>query len=225
MTPDKLDLIAGWASLVLTLFVFSYLLGDNFLYRIAVHVLVGVAAGYVVIVAAESVVVPWLDETLLAEQGDRSASTMTALRVLGTVPFLFGVLLLFKSSPRLAPVGNLGLAFILGVGIAVAVVGAVSGTVIPLARDAGETVADDTLDGVIIVVGVTTTLVYFQYLAVQRGSQLRKARVFRWLSAVGQVFISLTLGALYGGVILTSLAVFGDVVDKQLRFILDRIGG
>ena len=45
MTPDKLDLIAGWVSLVLTLMVFSYLLGDNVLYRLAIHVLVGVAAG------------------------------------------------------------------------------------------------------------------------------------------------------------------------------------
>ena len=48
------------------------------------------------------------------------------------------MLLLFKSSPRLAPVGDLGLAFVIGVGMAVAMVGAVAGTVVPLAREAGQ---------------------------------------------------------------------------------------
>ena len=49
MTPENLDLIGGWVSLVLTLLVFSYLLADTFLYRIAVYLLVGVAAGYTVV--------------------------------------------------------------------------------------------------------------------------------------------------------------------------------
>jgi hypothetical protein len=225
LTPEKLDLIAGWASLVLTLLIFSYLLGDNVLYRIAVHILVGVAAGYAVVVAFESALIPWLDDTLLAETGDRSDATMTALRVLGTVPFLFGALLLFKISPRLAPVGNLGLVFVIGVGTAVAVVGAVAGTVVPLVKEAGESVGDDALDGGVILVGVITTLVYFQYLAVERGGKIQRPRPLRALGAIGQFFVTLTLGALYAGAILTSLAVFSDVIDKQLRFILDRVGG
>lgn len=225
MTPDNLDLIGGWVSFVLTLLVFSYLLGDNFLYRIAIHVLVGVAAAYAVIVAAESVVVPWLDETLLADTAGRDSATMAGLRVMGTIPFLVGVLLLFKYSPRLAPVGDLGLAFVIGVGLAVALAGAVAGTVIPLARAAGRSVGDDTLDGIVIVVGVITTLVYFQYSAVERAGRLQRPRPVRALSAVGQVFVTVTLGALYAGAILTSLAIFSDVFRTQLEFILDRIGG
>jgi hypothetical protein len=225
LTPENLDLIAGWASLVLTLLVFSYLLGDNFLYRIAVHILVGVAAGYITVVATESVLVPWLDNTLLAETGDRDAATMTALRVTGTVPFLFGALLLLKSSARLAPIGNLGLAFLIGIGTAVAIVGAVAGTVVPLAREAGETLGDEAVDGTVILIGVVTTLAYFQYLAVERGGKIQRARPFQALGIVGQFFVTLTLGALYAGAILTSMAVFSDVIREQLEFILDRVGG
>jgi hypothetical protein len=225
LTPENLDLIAGWVSLVLTLMVFSYLLGDNFLYRLAVHLLVGAAAGTIAIVAVESVLVPWLDTTLLADQGSRSDAVMTGIRALGTVPFLFGALLLFKFSPRLAPVGNLGLAGLIGIGTAVAVVGAVAGTVVPLAREAGERVGDDALEGLIILVGTITTLIYFQYLAVEREGKVRRPRLFRGLGAVGQMFISVALGAFYAGAILTSLAVFSDVVRAQLEFILDRVGG
>lgn len=225
MTPDTLDLIAGWASLVLTLLVFSYLLGDNVLYRIAVHVLVGVAAGYIAVVALESVLVPWLNDTLLADQGARSDATMVTLRVIGAVPLLFGALLLFKLSPRLAPVGNLGLAAVIGIGTAVAVVGAVAGTVIPLAREAGEAVGDSALDGIVIVVGTVTTLAYFQYWAVERGGEIRAPRLFRPLGAVGRLFVMVALGALYAGAIVTSITIFGDVIDAQIRFILDRVGG
>lgn len=225
MTPDTLDLIAGWASLVLTLLVFSYLLGDNVLYRIAIHVLVGVAAGYIAVVAIESVLVPWLDDTLLAEQGARSDATIAGLRVIGAVPFLFGALLLFKLSPRLAPVGNLGLAVVIGVGTAVAVVGAISGTVIPLAREAGEAVGDDVVDGLIILVGAVATLVAFQYWAVERNGEIRAPRLLRPLSAAGRVFVMAALGALYAGAIITSITIFSDVIDAQIRFILDKVGG
>jgi len=225
LSPHTLDLIGGWVSLVLTLLVFSYLLGDNFLYRIAVHVLVGVAAGYTVIVLTESVLIPWLNDTLLADTGTRDSATMVTLRVVGAVPFLFGALLLFKFSPRLAPIGDLGLAPIIGIGTAVAIVGAVAGTVIPLAKEAGDAVGDDTVDGLVIVVGVITTLIYFSYFAIERRGELVRPRWLRGASAVGQFFVTVTLGALYAGAILTSLAIFSDVIRRQLEFVLDKVGG
>lgn len=225
MTPENLDLIAGWVSLVLTLLVFSYLLGDNVLYRLAVHVLVGAAAGYIVIVAAESVIKPWLDETLLAEANGRDDATLAALRVMGAVPFLVGVLLLFKVSPRLAPVGSLGLVFVVGVGVAVAIAGAVAGTIVPLGRSAGEALGEDRLDGLIILGGVIATLIYFQYFAVARRGAVRRSRLLGGLSAIGQIFVTVTLGVLYAGAILTSLTIFSDVVRAQLEFVLDRLGG
>lgn len=225
MTPETLDLVAGWVSLVLTVLIFSYLLGDNVLYRLAIHVLVGVAAAYALIVATESVIKPWLDETLLVESAGRDETTVIALRVIGPVPFLVGALLLFKVSPRLAGVGNLGLSFMIGVGVAVAIAGAVSGTILPLAREAGRAVDDALGDGLVILVGTVTTLLYFQFFAVERRGVVQRPRGLRSLSLVGQFFVTVTLGALYAGAILTSLAVFSDVVRAQLQFILDRLGG
>ncbi len=53
MTPELLDRIATIAGAVLTVMVFSYLLGDNFLYRIAIYIFIGAAAAYVLIVAVD----------------------------------------------------------------------------------------------------------------------------------------------------------------------------
>jgi hypothetical protein len=226
LTPENLDLIAGWASLVLTLLVFSYVLGDNVLYRLAVHVLVGVAAGYVAIVAVESVLWPWINDTILTvfEDSDDTA-TRFAMGAVGIVPFLIGVLLLFKASSRLAPIGNLGLAFIIGVGTAVAIVGAAAGTILPLAQDAGESVGDNTANGIVILVGTICTLVHFQYLAVRRAGKIEQPLPIRFLGSIGHGFIMVAFGALYAGAIVTSLTIFSDVVDTQLRFILERVGG
>ena len=44
---DDIGLIIGF---VFTLMIFSYLLGDNFLYRLAVYVFVGFTAGFIAIV-------------------------------------------------------------------------------------------------------------------------------------------------------------------------------
>lgn len=225
MTPDTLELIAGWVSLVLTLMVFSYLLGDNVLYRLALHVLIGVAAAYAAIVAVESVIVPWLDNTLLATSDGRDNATMTAIRVMGLIPLLPALLLLFKTSSRLAPIGDLGLSFVIGVGLAVAIVGAVAGTIVPLIREAGASAGEDALDGAVIVIGTITTLIYFQYFAVERRGEFRRPAALRALSGIGHVFVMLTLGALYAAAILSSMTVFSDVIRQQLEFILDKVGG
>lgn len=208
------DQIGLWVGFILTLMVFSYLLGDNFLYRLATYVFVGLAAGFVTIVTVESVLLPWIRTTLLGTDMNG--------KLLGAIPMVLGLLLLLKGTARFNRLGNLGLAFVVGIGTAVALVGAISGTLLPLANATSGSVAANALDGFILVLGVISTLVYFQYLA-QRvpGGATRRALVIRAIGAVGQGFIVVTLGALYGGAILSGLVVFGE----RIAFILQRIGG
>jgi hypothetical protein len=101
------DQIGLWAGFILTLMVFSYLLGDNFLYRLAVYIFVGLAAGYVTMVTVESVILPWVRGTLYS--GD------VGTQVIGGLPLLLGFLLLFKSLRRFN-VWAISLAFIGGHG-------------------------------------------------------------------------------------------------------------
>lgn len=213
MSAEQIGL---WAGFIFTLMIFSYVLGDNILYRLAVYVFVGLAAGYIVVVTVESVLLPWLRGSLLAPElglGERA---------LGLVPFILGLLLLLKSSPYLGRLGNIAIAFVIGVGTAVALVGAISGTLYPLAVSTGSSVRVDVLNGFLIFLGVASTLIYFQYLARRRpGGEIRRGLVVRAISALGQGFIVVTLGALYAGAILTSLTIFSE----RVGFILARITG
>ncbi|HLA42510.1 MAG TPA: hypothetical protein VJZ27_03685 [Aggregatilineales bacterium] len=222
MSAENLDLIAGWASLVLTLMIFSYLLSDNFLYRIAVHILVGATAGFAVIVAAESVILPWLDLTLLAEGSDANIG----FRILSVIPFILGISLLLKQTTRFTTMGNPGLAFLIGAGTAVAIVGAITGTIIPLTRDAGQSFErQNFFNGMVMVLGTIGTLVYFQYLAKRQvDGSITRSLLMRLLAGTGQVFVAITFGAMYAGVVITSLSVFDGVVRAQLDFLLRQIG-
>jgi len=213
------DEIGLWAGFVLTLMVYSYLIRDNFLYRLAVYVFVGLAAGYISIITFESVITPWLETTVASGDAARVA--------LGIMPFLLGVLLLLKTSSRLGRLGNLGIAFIIGVGAAVALVGAITGTLLPLAQlTAGESrIADDAIgliNALIVLIGVVSSLVYFQYLARRTPTdEIERGRTVRAISTVGQGFIVVTLAALYGAALITSLTIFSE----RVGFILTQIGG
>jgi len=223
--------IGLWAGFVLTLMVFSYIIADNFLYRLAVYVFVGLAAGYVTVVTVEGVLLPWFRATLL--------SGNTGQILIGAIPLLLGLLLLFKLSPRYARLGNLAMAFIVGIGAAVALAGAIVGTLLPLANATSASVRDDVLNGFLIFIGVSSTLLYFQYLARRAPANTiasaadapttiattavigRRSLPMRFVGAVGQGFIVVTLGALYAAAILTSLTIFSE----RIAFLLMRLNG
>lgn len=223
MSIEQLDLILGWAGVVLTLMIFSYILADNVLYRLAVHVLVGAAAGYAAIAAAVDVIIPWFETTLTGD--DANVATIT----FGLIPLLLVVFLILKLLPRYAYIGNGGLLFVIGVGTGVALVGAVVGTIIPLATESGRSLSreDETINGLILLTGTITTLIYFQYLSRRNPTtgKITNRLPIRGLRYVGQGFISLTLGALYAQAILTSLVVVNNLLRTQIEFLLEQLGG
>ncbi|MFW5771715.1 MAG: hypothetical protein ACOCZH_00225 [Phototrophicaceae bacterium] len=208
---EDIGLFAGF---ILTLMVFSYLLGDNFLYRLAVYIFVGLVAGYITIITVESALIPWFETTVGSDE--------PVWIGLGLVPVVLGLLLLFKTSSRLGQLGNLGIAFIIGVGAAVAVVGALLGTLIPLASDTADASDATVLDAILIFIGVACSLIYFQYLArrTPQGVTRRFAPV-RALSFIGEGVLVVTFGALYAAAIITSLTIFSE----RLAFLLEPIIG
>ena len=107
-------------SFLFTLLIFSYLLGDNPLFRIGTYIFIGIAAGYVAAVAWWQVIYPRLLYPLLT-------GTLMEKALLG-IPLLLSGLLLMKAWPRLSFLGTPAVAYIAGVSAAVTVGGAVIGT-------------------------------------------------------------------------------------------------
>jgi hypothetical protein len=132
--------------------------------------------------------------------------------ILFIVALILTGLLLAKPIRGLTSITNLSLAFLIAVGTAVAVAGAITGTLIPLTQATGTaTDAQGLVNGVLIVVGVVTSLLYFQYSARTNAlGEAERGRLNRIIATVGQGFIAVTLGALYGTAILTSLTLLTE---------------
>lgn len=122
MTPETIQFIVGT---LLTIAVLSYLIGDNFVYRLAMHALVGVGAAYVVGVAISQVLFPRLFMPLTSDALDG--------RVFGGLGILGSVFLLLKLFRRWAWLGNVAVGYMIGVGAGVAIGGALFGTLVPQA--------------------------------------------------------------------------------------------
>ena len=87
----EIDLLLAALGAVLTLFIFSYLLGDNPLYRLALHIFVGASVAYVFVVALRNIILPALTPP------DTSDADIRVLWTVSLVGVLLGALLLMRS--------------------------------------------------------------------------------------------------------------------------------
>jgi len=212
------DWIGALFGFVLTLLVFSYLIGDNPLFRITLHLFIGVSAGFAATVVIYNVIFPRMFAPLLSGQGSEQILTL--------VPIILSGLLFTKISPRFAFLGNFPMAYIVGVSAAAAIGGAVLGTLIPqtlASMNLLDVQAIQSFDaqlglrmvnGIIILIGTLTTLAYFQFSSLSNLTE--KTQLQTWIEAlgqIGQVFVAITFGFLFAGVFNAALtALIGRVV-------------
>jgi hypothetical protein len=205
------DLLGMVIGLFFTLSIFSYALGDNVFFRVASSIFVGVAAGFAVIAAWVNVIYPQLILSLF----NQSRSTLTLI----AIPLVMSGMMLLKISPRLSRFGNPSMAYLVGVGMATAIGGAVTGTIFPQVTASINLLSWDLpsgsvgsmwirfVEGSIILVGTITTLVYFHFgMHQQPGQTPSRLRFIEWLAWVGQIFIAITMGVLFSGVFSAALA-------------------
>ncbi len=210
------DLIWTIVGFVLTLLVLSYVLGDNPLFKLVTYLFVGISSGAVAVIAIYQVIWPKLILPVL--HGD----------YLTLIPLLLSVLLLAKLFPRVSFLGNISMAYLVGAGAAVAVGGAVLGTLVSqtsamaapfdlsTATVSGNPMAQ-IAEGVFILIGTLATLFYFQFSArVQANQTIQRSQFIEVVGKIGQGFIAITFGALLAGVFGSAIAA----LVERLAFLL-----
>jgi hypothetical protein len=144
--------------------------------------------------------------------------------VLAAVPLILSLLLLAKLSPRLSGLGTIPMAYLVGVGAAIAVGGAVLGTLLTqtLATinlfdlSGGDSVSPgmQLADALFALVGTLSALAYFHFGArVRHGGPTERAGLLNAVAQVGSVFIALTLGSLFAGVFTAALTALIQRLD------------
>ena len=219
---NMMDFIGVSLGFLLTILIFSYLLGDNPFFRLAIHIFIGVAAAYVAIVTINNVLIPRMVIPLV--QGSRGE------RLLSILLFIPSIFLFFKVTP-LRKFGNWAVAILVGIGAAAAIGGAITGTLFPQILGTINSVDpeayaittgfwDQAINGIIIVLGTLTTLIYFHFGTQDiPGQSDKRLPIIEYISIVGKVFLAITFGALYAGVFLTSLAALVERLTSFWAFL------
>jgi len=218
------DLVTGALSLIITLFIFSYLIGDNVLFRVATYIFVGVSAGFIAGVAWWQVLWPKLIQPLIF--GSIIDQALLALPLLGTA------LILVKISPRLAKMGSPAMAYLVGAGAAVAIGGALTGTLLPQMAATinafdiqAATIRNMNLltvmfNGAVILLGTVSSLAYFHFGAyVRPDGTVRRILPIELLAWIGRVFIAITLGVIFAGVYAAALTALIERISSIIYFI------
>ena len=229
MSSEIIDILSGAIGLTLTLIIFSYLLGDTPLFRIAVYIFIGVASGYAATVVMHYVLLPRLSN--LVQTNEVMDFTF------GVIPFVFGVSLTAKFFPRTAWIGNFAMALLVGVGAAAAIGGALIGTVIPQfqaaigAFDRGalggglQQFLSGLLQGSITLVGTITTLAAFHFSAGRTPDGTPKRNtLIEGIAFFGRIFIAITLGVLFAGVYMAALTAMIERLSSIINFVRQLIG-
>lgn len=215
----SIELISAVVGFLLTLMIFSYLIGDNPLFRFAIYLFIGVSSGYAATVIVYYVLLPKLYQL--------------PTNVLLFVPLILGVTLLAKLSPRISWIGNFAMAMLVGVGAAAALGGALLGTLIPQAQasvdafdlQSSASPALKFIEGIVMLGGTVLTLAAFQFGAKRAPDGTPKRNIIlEWVAWFGRLFIAITFGVLFAGVYMAALTAMIERLSSLINFIRQLIG-
>jgi hypothetical protein len=153
--------------------------------------------------------------------------------MLGLVQVVLGLMLFLKMWKRTSFLGALPMAMLIGIGAAVTIGGSLFGTLFGQIKGTiglfdmqkqGDPIMR-LLEGVFVLVGTVSTLAYFQFnvrskaALPEQENKVRRAPILEILAQVGQVFIGITLGAMFAGVYTAAITA----LIERIGFIFDFI--
>ena len=189
-------LIVGF---LLTIFIYSYVVKDNPMYRLAVHILVGVSAGFAGVVVVNQVLIPF-GKSIISQDDNMQL-------VLWIIPIILAVLLLTKLFPRFAWIGNSSMAVLIAVGSAVGLVGAILGTLIPQITATYES----GLVTIIVAILTVCVLAYFHFTGrLTNENDVELPAWYQYVSLAGKFVMTIALAGVFAGLFSTTLVLLSE---------------
>ncbi|NJO83064.1 MAG: hypothetical protein HC828_09740 [Blastochloris sp.] len=200
-------MINGIAAL-LTLCVFSRVIGDNRVFRAVQYLFVGVSLGYSFVVLYHQVLLPRaVDVVESIEIGN------TNVALIAGIPFVLLLLLIprvIEPMRGLSWLANYPLGIIFGIGGGLSLIGALVGTLRPQVLTTLPTFTDGVLTlvgGLVLVFGVIFTLTYFFFT---ESTDTRFGRITTGMARVGRWLLIVTFGFFFAGALLTYLTALSE---------------
>jgi hypothetical protein len=184
-------MIETWIAAFLTLCVFSFLYKENPFYRFAEHLFVGAAAGYLLAVQWQNVLIPnvW---SPLTQKHD----------MIVLIPLLLGLMMLARVWGKGAGIARWSIAFYVGIYSGVAIPGYMQAQILAQLADAAKPWPPGAagISAALVFIGLLTVLAYFFFSVPHRGVQGAVARV-------GIYFLMVAFGASFGYTVMARVSL------------------
>lgn len=226
LSPALVSNVGLWIGFLFSLMVFSAILGDHYLTRLAQYILVGAALGYVAVLAWQQVLRPRLFTPLwtATRAGGPADPWLWALLALAILLFIAGLERILRTPTArkesggwravMAVLGSIPLAIMLGVAVAAGVIGVTEGTIVPQFMRAAQTglpwraSPGDLFLGAIMLIITGGSLIYLRAdmeLIAQQPPILRP--ILRWWAGLGKRALWLAAGLIFARLLVARLTL------------------
>ncbi len=195
---DPGTIVAG----ILTIAILSFLYGDNPVYKMAETLLVGVSMGYVLVITWTNTLMAVLFKPLFVES-----------QFWLVIPLIFGLFMFGRFHKSTSFLSRYSMAVLIGSGAGVAIPAMLGARTLRQMTATVEMVQGDSFmmifSGLVVVVGLFTTLSYFYFSREHEGIMGRSAKV-------GTYFLMIFFGTTFGYTVMSRVSTFIGRMDFLL---------
>lgn len=184
------NIIGTWIAATLTIAILSFLYRDNPLYKFAEHLYVGVSAGFWVIYTWAFDVKPMLVDRFIQETGVE--------KWILVIPAVLGIIMLSRWIPKYAWISRIPISFTVGIAAGLGITASLQGFIVPQIQ--ATLLPLTSINNVLIVIGVITTLFYFYFSREHKG-------ILGASSRLGIIFIMVAFGASFGYTVMARISL------------------
>jgi len=195
---DAGTIIAG----ILTLAIFTFLYGDNPVYRMAETLLIGVSIGYILVITWSNTIMDILYKPLVNDG-----------KLLLIIPLILGLFMFGRVHKLTSFLSRYSMAVLIGSGAGVAIPAMLGARILAQLSATIEMVKGDTFltmfTALIVIVGVLATLSYFYFSREHEGWIGHSAKI-------GTYFLMIFFGTTFGYTVMSRMSTFIGRVEFLL---------
>jgi len=189
--------VGVWLAALATIFMFSYLVGDNPLFKFAEHFYIGIAAAHAVVLGFQNI-------------QEMAWKPLAAGKWIMIIPLVMGLLLYTRFIKDWSSLSRIPIAFLVGLAAALSIRGALDASLIK--QVAATMVPVTNFNTLIFPIMVATTITYFFFTA---GS---KTKGIQFSAQIGRWVMMIAFGSAFGNTVMARMSL----VIGRLQFLFGK---
>ena len=204
------EIIGAWLVVLMTLSIFSYLYGDNFFYKSAEHIFVGVSAGYIFAITFWDQIYPNLLGRLFPSFIDAGYD----FDISYIIPLILGIFMILRLVPNLSWLARISIAYIVGMAAGLKFYVFINSNILFQIKSSAIDFSlsyFEIFNQLIILIGVICGLIYFFFSKEHKGTIGK-------ISKLGVYFLMIKFGASFGFGVMGRISLLIGRFDELIEY-------